>query len=296
MPPRKADDEYYSILGVARDAPEAEIKKAYRKLALKHHPDKNPDNREHAERMFKQVAEAYEVLSDARKRQLYDQYGREGVESGGPSGGGFDHMDMRDAFGIFESFFGGRDPFAEMMGGGGLDEFFGGRGGGFPGGGFGGGGFTTMTTSFGGGFGGGASCSMSSSTRMVNGKRVTRTERSERQPDGSIRRTVTEEERDGNGNVTQRLIDGSGGSSGMLEGSPGGGGRRHQRGRPNSQESFSEGSSPFGHPRRHPQRKAREEEAGEFITPLVCGVIVVVFVVGAALFTLLSPESQEEVL
>lgn len=286
MPRARADDEYYSILSVPRDASEADVKKAYRKLALKYHPDKNPDNRDHAEKMFKQVAEAYEVLSDPKKRQLYDQYGKEGVEAGGPSCRGFAHTDMRDAFSVFESFFGGRDPFAEMMGGGGLDELFGGPGG-FGGGGFGGGGFTTMTsTSFGGGFGGGASCSMSSSTRMVNGKRVTRTERSERQADGSIKRTVTEEERDRNGNVTQRLIEGPGGAAGMIDGP--GRGRAQQRGR---QDMFFEGPP---HPRKNRVRKG--DDSGESMAPLICGVIVVIFVLGAALFTLLSDEPQEEVL
>merc|ERR1719217_622271 len=111
-------------------------------------------------------------------------------------------MDMQDAFGIFEAFFGGKDPFEELFAGGGLD--------GLMGGGFGGdlgGGFTSMT--IGGGFGGG-SCSTSSSTRMVNGKRVTRTERVERRADGTVHRTVTEEERGSDGRVTQRILEGPG--------------------------------------------------------------------------------------
>jgi len=72
-----ASDDYYAVLGVSRDASEADIKKAYRKEALKWHPDKNPDNKESAEQMFKAVAEAYEVLSNPDKRALYDRGGKE---------------------------------------------------------------------------------------------------------------------------------------------------------------------------------------------------------------------------
>nr|XP_031311685.1 dnaJ homolog subfamily B member 6 isoform X6 [Camelus dromedarius] len=89
----------------------------YRKLALKWHPDKNPENKEEAERKFKQVAEAYEVLSDAKKRDIYDRYGKEGLNGGG--GGGI-HFDSPFEFGftfrnpddVFRDFFGGRDPFS----------------------------------------------------------------------------------------------------------------------------------------------------------------------------------------
>nr|2EJ7_A Chain A, HCG3 gene [Homo sapiens] len=73
--------DYYEVLDVPRQASSEAIKKAYRKLALKWHPDKNPENKEEAERRFKQVAEAYEVLSDAKKRDIYDRYGS------GPSSG-----------------------------------------------------------------------------------------------------------------------------------------------------------------------------------------------------------------
>ncbi|KAM4623672.1 dnaJ homolog subfamily B member 2-like [Polymixia lowei] len=78
--------EYYHILGVRRDASAEDIKKAYRKLALKWHPDKNPENKEEAEKKFKELSEAYEVLSDANKRSIYDRYGKEGLTGG--SGGG----------------------------------------------------------------------------------------------------------------------------------------------------------------------------------------------------------------
>lgn len=73
-------DDYYTVLGVARDADQAAIKKAYRKLAVKWHPDKNPDNTKQAEEAFKKIGEAYACLSDAEKRQIYDRYGKEGLQ------------------------------------------------------------------------------------------------------------------------------------------------------------------------------------------------------------------------
>ena len=111
-----AKRDYYEVLGVDKHADEASIKKAYRKLAMQYHPDKNPDNKE-AEEKFKEASEAYEVLSDKEKRQLYDQYGHAGIEnqfgSGGFSWDNFTHRsDLNDIFGdgfssIFESIFGG---------------------------------------------------------------------------------------------------------------------------------------------------------------------------------------------
>ncbi len=101
--------DYYEVLGVAKNASDDEIKKAYRKLAMKHHPDRNPDDKT-AEEKFKEAKEAYEVLSDGDKRAAYDQFGHEGVNpQGGPGGfggfgggaGGFDFSD------IFEGIFGG---------------------------------------------------------------------------------------------------------------------------------------------------------------------------------------------
>ena len=103
--------DYYEVLGVDRGADEATIKKAYRKLAKKYHPDMNPGDKE-AEQKFKEASEAYAVLSDAEKRRQYDQFGHAAFEggAGGPGGGGFDFsgMDMGDIFGdIFGDFFGG---------------------------------------------------------------------------------------------------------------------------------------------------------------------------------------------
>jgi molecular chaperone DnaJ len=97
--------DYYDILGVDRRASQEEIKKTYRKLALKYHPDRNPGDKE-AEDNFKEAAEAYEVLRDSEKRNIYDQFGHEGLQGTGFTGfGGFD--DIFSAFGdIFEDFFG----------------------------------------------------------------------------------------------------------------------------------------------------------------------------------------------
>lgn len=101
--------DYYSVLGVSKTATADEIKAAYRKLALKYHPDRNPNNKE-AEEKFKKAAQAYEVLSDADKRRQYDQVGHSGYERMG-SGGGYHDVNMED---IFEQF---GDIFGSMFGG-----------------------------------------------------------------------------------------------------------------------------------------------------------------------------------
>lgn len=104
-----AKRDYYEILGVSKTATKDEIKTAYRKLALKYHPDRNPDNKE-AEDKFKEAAEAYEILSDDQKRRQYDQFGHAGME-GGMGGFGAGGMRMEDIFSnfgdIFEGIFGG---------------------------------------------------------------------------------------------------------------------------------------------------------------------------------------------
>ena len=120
-------NDYYSTLGISRNASHDEIKKAYRKLAIKYHPDKNQGDAE-AEKRFKEVSEAYEVLGDEQKRQMYDQYGSAAFEGGGMGGGGgsagFSSMEealrtFMGAFGggggsSFESFFGGGGGFAQQ--------------------------------------------------------------------------------------------------------------------------------------------------------------------------------------
>ena len=107
--------EFYALLGVARDATEADIKKAYRKLAMEFHPDRNPAP--DAEATFKEITEAYEVLRDPQKRAAYDRYGKAGV--GGAAGGfGFHHVDLSEALNIFMRDFGGLGGFDSLFGGG----------------------------------------------------------------------------------------------------------------------------------------------------------------------------------
>lgn len=98
-----ADKDFYQILGVTRDAPAEDIKKAYRQLALKHHPDRNPGSKE-AEEKFKEAAEAYSVLGDAEKRSVYDRFGRDGLRGQGFSG--FDSSVFEDFEDILGNFFG----------------------------------------------------------------------------------------------------------------------------------------------------------------------------------------------
>jgi molecular chaperone DnaJ len=106
--------EFYALLGVARDATEADIKKAYRKLAMEFHPDRNPAPE--AEIRFKEITEAYEVLRDPQKRAAYDRYGKAGVGAGG--GFGFHHVDLSEALNIFMRDFGGMSGFESLFGGG----------------------------------------------------------------------------------------------------------------------------------------------------------------------------------
>ncbi|KAL8158527.1 hypothetical protein V2J09_000064 [Rumex salicifolius] len=164
--------DYYKILGVDKNASDDDLKKAYRKLAMKWHPDKNPNNKKEAEAKFKEVSEAYDVLSDPQKRAVYDQYGEEGLKGGVPppgaggAGGGTTffstgdgptsfRFNPRSADDIFAEFFGFSGPFGGMGGGGG-------GGGGmrgtrrFSGGMFGDNIFSSFGENGGGGGGGGA--------------------------------------------------------------------------------------------------------------------------------------------
>ncbi|GAB4826999.1 hypothetical protein Ancab_033879 [Ancistrocladus abbreviatus] len=125
--------DYYKILQVDKNAKDDDLKKAYRKLAMKWHPDKNPNNKKEAEAKFKQISEAYEVLSDPQKRAIYDQYGEEALkgqvpppDAGGPGGTTFFHtgegpnifrFNPRNANDIFAEFFGHSSPFDGMGGG-----------------------------------------------------------------------------------------------------------------------------------------------------------------------------------
>ncbi|CAB1425223.1 unnamed protein product [Pleuronectes platessa] len=123
--------DYYDILGIGKGASEEDVKKAYRKQALKYHPDKNKSPG--AEEKFKEIAEAYDVLSDPDKKDIYDRYGEEGLKGGGPSAGGgcggsgpgtFSYSFQGDPHAIFAEFFGGRNPFEQFFGArnGGQDE------------------------------------------------------------------------------------------------------------------------------------------------------------------------------
>jgi len=109
--------DYYDILGVQKNSSSEDIKKAYRKIAMKYHPDRNPDNQE-AENKFKEAAEAYSVLSDEEKRQRFDQFGHAGVNQ---NSSGFSNMDASDIFSAFSDIFGssGNSPFSDFFGGGG---------------------------------------------------------------------------------------------------------------------------------------------------------------------------------
>lgn len=123
--------DYYQILGIPRNASDEDIKKAYRKLALKYHPDKNKASG--AEEKFKEVAEAYEVLSDKKKKDIYDKYGEEGLKSSGPAGGNagghggtYTYQFHGDPRATFAQFFGTSSPFQAFFDIGGGSRMFGG--------------------------------------------------------------------------------------------------------------------------------------------------------------------------
>ncbi len=109
--------DYYEVLGVPRDADEAALKKAYRRLAMQYHPDRNNGDRD-AEAKFKEVTEAYEVLHDSEKRAVYDRYGEAGLRGRAGQAYGFHPFDLSEALNIFMRDFGGFSGFEEMFGGG----------------------------------------------------------------------------------------------------------------------------------------------------------------------------------
>jgi DnaJ family protein B protein 4 len=122
-----SETDYYKILGIEKTATSNEIKKAYRKMAMKYHPDKNPDNKEEAENKFKLVSEAYQVLSDPEKKEVYDKYGKAGIdgESGVNGADGFNRGGFGPNVRIFTSGSGFKNPhdiFNAFFGGGGGDD------------------------------------------------------------------------------------------------------------------------------------------------------------------------------
>ena len=171
-------DDYYKILGIKKNATETEIKKAYRKLALKWHPDKNPNNREEAEEKFKKINEAYSILSDKNKRNEYDKGGMN-----------FDFKGF-NADDIFKDFFGGKDPFSEFFK---FDDDIGINFGGFG-------------NNFDGKFSNSFSCTRSF-TKTVNGKTIQRTEETTYK-NGKKQIKVTE--KDHTGKVKQYIQDENG--------------------------------------------------------------------------------------
>lgn len=207
--------DLYRILQLEPSATSEDIKKSYRKLALKHHPDKNPNNRQEAEEKFKGISKAYETLSDPEKRREYDLRGTLGdevdstyVRKNSSRNNPFDFGpffqfgmdpfrrirqsdDLDNAFRLFERMFGSRDPFSDFFDDAFLDRAQSSRG------------------SRGSNLGGlSYSASTSSSTRTVGGKRITVTEKSVRYGDGRVETESTEEVTDlATGKVTTRVLE-----------------------------------------------------------------------------------------
>ena len=195
--------DYYEVLGVSREATPEEIRKSYKKLAIKWHPDKHVDDKKEAEEKFKEIAEAYSVLSDPDKKKEYD--------TGGFDFEDFDNFDNFDPFAMFESFFGPRHGKHGGFGNFGFgfddddDDFFGG--------GFGmkgmGRGFGFRDEDFGfdkdfGNMGGGMGTSVRKTTQIINGKKITKTETTTVDSNGN-KKTVVKEET-GDGKVREYLL------------------------------------------------------------------------------------------
>jgi curved DNA-binding protein CbpA len=192
--------DYYEILGVSKEATPEEIRKAYKKLAIKWHPDKHVDDKKEAEEKFKEIAEAYSVLSDPDKKREYDTGGIDFD---------FGDFDNFDPFAMFESFFGkvhGKHGGFGNFGGFGFDDdddFFGGgfgtgKGFGFKDEDFG------FGSDFGGGFGSGMGTSVKKTTQIINGKKITKTETTTVDSQGN-KKTVVKEET-GDGKVREYLL------------------------------------------------------------------------------------------
>ena len=179
-------EDYYKILGITKNATESEIKKAYRKLALKWHPDKNPNNRKESEEKFKKINEAYSILSDKNKRNEYDNGGMN-----------FDFKGF-NADDIFKDFFGGKDPFSEFFK---FDDDIGINFGGFG---------NNFNEKFSGSF-----SSKRSFTKIINGKTIQRTEETtfkngkkqikitEKDHTGKVKKYIQDE----NGNILSQLTE-----------------------------------------------------------------------------------------
>jgi curved DNA-binding protein CbpA len=215
---------HYEILEISRSSSPEEIKKAYRRLALIHHPDKNPNNRQQAEEKFKLIAKAYEILSDPTKRAHYDMYGSETPTQpqqarAYATGFGMDPFmmfgsrasasrgmssDLDEAFRLFERIFGSRNPFSDEPSSGlfGDDPFFRDRQhrsgimSSF---------LSSASSSGGGSFS--MSSSTSSSSRQIGNQVITKTEKTVQYSDGRRETSVTEEVRDlSTGQVTRRIL------------------------------------------------------------------------------------------
>ena len=204
MPP---SNDYYEILEVNRTASNDEIKKSYRRLALINHPDKNPNNREAAEEKFKAIATAYEVLSDPPKRTQYDRQGS--ADRAGRMETDYNSFfstpfsmfsrpprrrdDLGDAFKLFERIFGSRGPFDNFMD----DPLYRERSDRME--------SNAFSSSFSsGGFS--QSMSTSMSTQIVGNKKVSRTEKTIKHPDGRVESTITEETTDLSTGLTTRNV------------------------------------------------------------------------------------------